>query len=39
MEVIILFAITIPLCVWGYWVSKRGEKKDTHHNDEHHHAV
>jgi hypothetical protein len=41
MDVIILLAFVIPLCAWGYWVSKRGETKDTHHNDNgvHNHTV
>ncbi len=39
MDILLLLAFIIPLCIWGYWVSQRGETKDAHLNDEHHHAA
>jgi hypothetical protein len=30
MDVFLLLAFIIPLCIWGFWVSQRGEKKNAH---------
>ncbi len=26
MDIVFLFAITIPFCAWGLWVSQRGQR-------------